>query len=518
MNVDSLRTVLLVKAIEDQDAAGSILPQADREAATRAALRQWPAGPADATAGRDRRLQRAESVLVARATELYGTLAQRHPVIARTVALESQVRQTALLVLAVAFAAGLLLSIADSRVRIDVIAFPLLGLIAWNLLVYTVLGLRALRGRRSAGAATAGARASWIAWPARWGWRRARNLVTQAAFYHRPLAAALRKFSDDWWPVAEPLLLQQGKRAFHLASAALACGLVVGFYVRGVALEYRAGWESTFLGPDQVIELLRVVYGPAAALTGIDTPTTVAQAEALHWRGGAGGGPAAPWIHLMATTALLYVIVPRLLLAVLVSFDMWRAGRKVVVPDSLLPYARAVLAQSDAAPPADTVQLVSFAYQPSESSLRGAERLLHAAFGADARVDRVATVAYGDEALLGSRLASADVTAVLLSLAATPEVENHGAVLGAARDHVARAGTQSRLLVLLDESPFLARMQGDASLERRIEERRAAWREFAAGYGLTPWLADLPRLATGAAGLPADAIAGVRRAAHGATA
>jgi hypothetical protein len=114
MNVNSLRTVLLVKAIEDQDAAGAILPQADREAATRTALRRWPAEPADTAAGRDRRLRRAESVLVARATELYGTLAQRHPVIARTVTLESQVRQSALLVLVVAFAAGLLLSIADS--------------------------------------------------------------------------------------------------------------------------------------------------------------------------------------------------------------------------------------------------------------------------------------------------------------------------------------------------------------------------------------------------------------------
>jgi hypothetical protein len=439
-------------------------------------------------------------------------------VIERTVTLESQVRQAAFLVLAVAFAAGLLLSIADSRVRIDVIAFPLVGLIAWNLLVYSVLGLRALRGRKSADAGRTGPRASWIAWPARWGWRRARSLVTQAAFYHRPLAAALRKFSDDWWPIAEPLLLLQGKRAFHLASAALACGLIVGFYVRGVALEYRAGWESTFLGPDQVIGLLRVVYGPAAALTGIHTPATVEQVEALHWRGGAGGGPAAPWIHLMAVTALLYVIVPRLLLAVLVSFDVWRAGRKVVVPESLLPYARAVLAQSDAALPADTVQLVPFAYQPSESSLRGAERLLHAAFGEDARVDRAATVAYGDESLLAQRLAPTDVTAVLLSLAATPESENHGAVLGAARDHVARAGSQSRLLILLDESPFLARMHGDTSLERRIEERRAAWRAFAAGYGLTPWLADLPRLATGAPGLSAEAIAGVRRAALGANA
>ena len=107
------------------------------------------------------------------------------------------------------------------------------------------------------------------------------------------------------------------ERVFHFAAAALALGLVAGFYVRGVGLEYRAGWESTFLGPTQVRQVVRLLYGPASLLTGLALPSSPAAIEALHWRGGAGGGPAAQWIHLMAATALIFVIVPRVLLGAL---------------------------------------------------------------------------------------------------------------------------------------------------------------------------------------------------------
>ena len=45
MDATSLRTLLLIKAVEENDEAGAILPHADREAATRAALRRWPLPP-----------------------------------------------------------------------------------------------------------------------------------------------------------------------------------------------------------------------------------------------------------------------------------------------------------------------------------------------------------------------------------------------------------------------------------------------------------------------------------------
>jgi NADH-quinone oxidoreductase subunit M len=52
-------------------------------------------------------------------------------------------------VLLTAFALGLALSLLDSRVRIEILAFPLLGLVLWNLVVYAVLALSSLRRRRT---------------------------------------------------------------------------------------------------------------------------------------------------------------------------------------------------------------------------------------------------------------------------------------------------------------------------------------------------------------------------------
>ena len=339
--------------------------------------------------------------------------------------------------------------------------------------------------------------AAWVTWPARWSWRRASTLIKRAAFYHRPLSVALRRFADEWWPVAQPLLVLQGQRLFHLASAALAVGLLAGFYVRGIALEYRAGWESTFLGPAQVQALLHWIYGLAAAVTGIDLPATPEATAALHWRKGMGGGPAAPWIHLMAVTALLLVVLPRLALAGWMSWQLRQRGARVAVPESLVPYARVALRDSDAAPAAQTARLTAYAYEPASASEQGLQHLLRAVFGPDTRLDFAPRVAYGDEASLDAPLPgpAPDLDILLFSLAATPEAENHGALLLGARDRLARQRPGARLLVLVDEAPYLARMRGDASLAARIAERRAAWHDFVQGHGLAPCCIDLAALA-----------------------
>jgi hypothetical protein len=104
-------------------------------------------------------------------------------------------------------------------------------------------------------------------------------------------------------------------------------------------------------------------------------------------------------------------------------------------------------------------------------------------------------VRYGDEAgvraaLEGPAAGTGDVV-LLLSLAATPESENHGLAVAAARD-AAAAGRPSRdLRIVVDEAPFLARFEGDATLAGRIEERRRLWREFVRGYGLDATFVDL---------------------------
>jgi hypothetical protein len=494
MNANALRTILLVKNVEEQDADGALLPLAERDAATRAALRRWPAAEASDT--------RTWQVLATRADELHGRLVARHPVVTHAVALEDHVARAGLVVLLVALVSGLALSLLDSRVRIEILAFPLLGVVLWNLCVYALLLLAALlRPPRLPAAPGFAGFASWITWPARWAWRRAATLIKRAAFYHRPLSLALRRFADEWWPLAQPLLWLQGQRLFHLASAALAVGLLSGFYVRGIALEYRAGWESTFLGPAQVQSMLHWVYGLAAAVTGIALPATPEATAALHWRNGAGGGPAAPWIHLMAVTAVLLVVVPRLALAGWMTWQLRRRGAAMVVPESLLPYARVALRDSDAAPAAQSARLTAYAYEPASASEQGLQHLLRAVFGPDARLEFAPRVTYGNETSVTASSAgpAPDLDILLYSLAATPEAENHGALLLGARERLARSGPVSRLLVLVDEAPYLARMRGDASLAPRIAERRAAWQEFVRGHGLVACCVDLAALAGEAA-------------------
>ena len=143
MHADALRRILLVKSVEDHDAEGAVLTHGEREAATRTAVR---AHPATETAGRDTRTWR---VLDRRASELYQRLVERHPVVGRTVMLESQASQASLAVLLIAFVCGVVLSLVDSRVRIEILAFPLLGVVLWNLAVYLVLAVAALRRRPS---------------------------------------------------------------------------------------------------------------------------------------------------------------------------------------------------------------------------------------------------------------------------------------------------------------------------------------------------------------------------------
>jgi len=203
------------------------------------------------------------------------------------------------------------------------------------------------------------------------------------------------------------------------------------------------------------------------------------------------------WIHLIATTALLFVVLPRLLLATWSSLKLARVSRTLAPPESLLPYVRTVLGASDAAPAPVAVRVTPYAYQPATASLEGLRTLLRTAYGPGTRMDLAEPVTYGNEAAVRELAAGGvhNVDAVLFTLAATPEAENHGAMMAGTRDALARVRSAARLLVLVDESPFLAHMQADASLATRVEERRGAWREFGARHGCEVCTVDLVAMA-----------------------
>lgn len=492
MHQRTLRKVLLIQAIEETDRLGEVIPLADRAEASRAAARESPV-PGEAATSTP--LSRAsENFLVARAGRLFDKLQARSPAVHHILALAGGATWLGRVVLALAFIAGVSMSALDGSRRINILAFPLIGLLAWNFLVYLILAVTWLRSRgRQARIWSVSVYERWIS-------GRIESLMRHSTRYNVPLSAGLRRFAGEWASLSHPILMSRAKRLMHLGAALVAAGLVVGLYFRGIALRYEAGWESTFLGPRTAHMLVWILYGPASSLSGLSFGT-VDDISALRWTGNGGGGDAAVWIHLIALTACIYIIVPRLLAALVATLGLWRSSRSMSLPGSSLGYARMVLIGLVSGKSGETVGVVPYAYEPRPPSLAGLESLLAATVGANLKVEMGAPVRYGDEETVPARLSqlAANWQVVLMTLASTPEVENHGAFLVAWRDWLRANARSVPLLIVIDEGPYAARMMGDGSFEQRLQDRRRLWRDFINGHGLRACLVDLMQIKPGAA-------------------
>ncbi len=180
------------------------------------------------------------------------------------------------------------------------------------------------------------------------------------------------------------------------------------------------------------------------------------------------------------------VVLPRLVLAAaawVAGQRLQRAGR---LPAQLAAYARFALGGEQGA--ALAVSVTPYAFEPPAATVHSLAALLSRTYGRGAQPELRPPIAYGDE---GSLAAAFDADAhrvagrvLLMNLAATPETENHGAAIVAARDHARRARPEQRLLVVVDESAYASRFAGAAAASGRLEERRRLWRDFVAGYGV----------------------------------
>jgi hypothetical protein len=492
MREDTLRSVLLVEAIEEVDRAGTILAPADRAQATRDALRS-------AGVVLDGEQQNASDAAIARALgdraeRLVAPLLSRFPVVEEVLGRTRTPTWILIVLLLAAFASGVALSALDGTRRINVLAFPFIGLVAWNLLTYVVLAVAWIR--RHAGSRRPRQRS--MRWAQAAFRRRLSSLVTATARVHAVLGQAIARYAERWAEVGAAFIGQHARRWLHFVAAAIAIGLILGLYVRGTVLRYEAGWESTFLGPEKVRTILGLLYGPAAALSGVTLPETAEQVAALRWTGTGGGGDAAPWIHLIAVTLLGVIVIPRLLLAGLATIRLAWLGRARSLPDGLRQTAASAFRGSGLARSGGVVSVTPYAFEPSDAAMQGLERWLASVWPGEMQLERRSTLRYGEEDMAAAGFASgahraADLHVVLMNLAATPEPENHGIVIAAARDAAHRARPPAAVRVVVDESPYAQRFASDASLVSRIEERRRLWRGFVAGFGLEADFVELEK-------------------------
>ena len=198
MRERALRSILLIKAVEEADVAGTLLPPADRAAASRDAAReQGEATDATALAHAGPLPRKAQRLLERRADLLHARLAARVPVVDSVLALARGPRWVGALLVVLSLAAGFSLSALDGTRRINILAFPLLGLVLWNLLVYVLVVARWMRAL-AAPRAQRRRRSPRLARPTRLV-RRIKRLIARSAAFNTVLAEALGRFVGEWY-------------------------------------------------------------------------------------------------------------------------------------------------------------------------------------------------------------------------------------------------------------------------------------------------------------------------------
>jgi hypothetical protein len=456
--------MLLVRAIETEDRDAAVLTADDRRYASHAALSELQ--------GRPGTRNEAARFLSRRADIVLERLGGRFPRLNKYVA---AVRWPVWLSVGIPVAALLLGLSTDAFAgkRLNIVAFPLLGLIAWNLAVFIVLAVqwlaRAVRSRRE--------KIGWLG--------NAIRRITQPKSDHlagQPtLERGLVRFAADWADSSHQLTDARLRRTLHLGAALFAAGVIAAMLLRARYMaEYEAGWSGTWSGAEQEIAtLLRIVLGPASMLTGLPLPT-VEQLRQL--RGG--GQNAGNWLVLWAVTGSLFVILPRLVLALVSGLKAEFLRRNLSIRQDF--YFRGLL--RNALGESGKARVVAYGLELSGERRQRLDRMLGAALGEKVSLSFDPPIAYGSEeewlsANAGS-LADSDYLILLFSLSSTPESENHGAFASAVRKQL--AGGPATLIILLEEGALRNRLRGASSSDRRIAERVQAWNAVLAGAGVQP--------------------------------
>ncbi|HYI06926.1 MAG TPA: hypothetical protein VD858_18685, partial [Reyranella sp.] len=241
MNEIDARNTLLIRAFETAPAT-SQWDEDDREWASRTA------------AGIEGENASAEAFVSRRAGLAAERLASRVPAVAHALAAVKWRPAAGWLVVAAAFFAGMLLDAVSADQRINILAPPILAILVWNLAVYLLLVFRALLGDNPPPAQDSATRP-----------RLMQRLIARLmlgvprSLLKADADAPLVVFVRQWLQAASSLNASRALSVLHYAAAAFALGALAGLYTRGLAFEYLAGWESTFLTVEHIQRLLQVV-------------------------------------------------------------------------------------------------------------------------------------------------------------------------------------------------------------------------------------------------------------------
>jgi len=303
-------TILRWRAIEEGDTEGLLLTEERRREATGQAC----AGLTSDMIQSDRISDREEAFLLRRTRKLEQEVFGWSGSLVRVMERLTVVQGRTLWMIAgwiAALVLGYVVSGLGQEAEFNLLALPLVGVLAWNGLIMVAALVLELKSE---------GRSPILEWLAQ---RLSPSPADPSGEGEVPTGMSVdQRFSQ----LADAPAMERWQRRFrswlHVGAAMLALGSAVGLYAHGWSKEYRAVWESTLLSDSQAQGFFGALFKPASSA--LHLPLPLDKLPEMHRTQGqvASSAPALPWIHLYAGTLVLLVIVPRLLLAAL---SVWRA-------------------------------------------------------------------------------------------------------------------------------------------------------------------------------------------------
>ncbi len=462
MNRTQFSKILLIQAFEESDPHGHHLPLSTRHHATQQARDQH--SPTS-----DHSTEATLSFLTSRSDIMWAFVQKAFPVFAKSWK-HLEVDIPAFLVAIPALVAGLLINGLGESQRVNLLNFPLLLMLLWNVGIYLSSALLPLLNTS--------AKTTWLDTAATWASKRV-GMWEQRSWpsgdRSDPWAQeAATRFTTLWWPHVRPLWTGRLRQLLHLGAACVVMGMILGMYTRGLALNYQATWESTFLSANQVHGILHILLGPASWLLQYPFPqlSEIVNLQAPKH------GPASQWIHMWALTALIVIVIPRGIMIWLWQRSLNHAKKTFALPLDDLYYVHLLAPDRGQGVQID---ILPYSYVPSSEARSFLDLGLHDLFGNLAVIHWHQPIPFGQE-FSNTPETSAHIRASVLifNSGQTPETEVQGELLHSMQTQTGELKTGSSLLVLLDEEPY-----SQAIDEQRVLERQQAWQRLISQYHLS---------------------------------
>jgi hypothetical protein len=461
VNWDDFQQVARVRAVEETDAEARIWDGGARRAATEEAKR---------LAGTN-----VFAFLIRRAAALIGRTKEPVESVLGVPVIPGWLVSTGWIA---AFGIGWALSAVGQEREINLLALPLMGILAWNAIV-VVLSLVALL-RPSSDGATGERIEQFFRRISAW-----KSPSAQDAVARLPQKAPVR-FQELTSPTWRARLASRFRAWLHLGAALIAIGSTAGMFARGWSKEYRAVWESTLLESNGASRFLGALFAPASKVTGIRMPLEkIPDMQRVKGKDAESADSARDWICLYGATLGLLVVVPRFLLLLMELAHARRISRRALQGPEWQAYARRVLSLVEGA--GAPAHVLTHGLQADAAAQDRWRQWAHHHWQDVGSVDFQSVPVAEETEYLESWQPTAPRVLLVFNMSNVPEAEIQRELAEGVSKKLHTNLSSAPLVVALEDRELRQRWAGFADGEKRLVDRLSTWRETMNGLPIE-WL------------------------------